>query len=312
MVDMGNPEMESAARRIFRQALHLHYIEGLECGDAVQQWLRTEGGWFRDNQEMYEADVRDDPEDIMSNDPFRAMSQARDLMLRLYYTLRIEIDEAYLHRVIEARNGADITNYGGTSPHETALVGLVLNWLVSMGMAPPSPVDDTPEEPEEDLPQPLEPHLDSTSTVGMLASSDGSRSRSRSRDASPSLETAFHRRVAQTLMDNERNMRQIYVDHARALRQIDMDREREIDERIRVQVEERMNTLMNLVREDTSEWPILVGPGLLNGQQNRLEMVTEHQFTGTVLSGLFSPQNMIERVTEHQQHSFPETAHRLQ
>ena len=132
------------------------------------------------------------------------------------------------------------------------------------------------------------PHLDSTSTVGILGSSDGSRSRSRSRSRSPppSLEPAVHSSLAQLLME----LRQIFADHERALRQIEVDR----------------------VTEDTSAWPILVGPGLLNSQQNRLEMVSEHQFTGTVLSGLFNPQNMIERVTAHQQHRFPETAHRLQ
>jgi hypothetical protein len=31
---------------------------------------------------------------------------------------------------------------------------------------------------------------------------------------------------------------------------------------------------------DTSEWPVLVGPGLLNGQQSRIERMTEHRFTG--------------------------------
>jgi hypothetical protein len=120
------------------------------------------------------------------------------------------------------------------------------------------------------------------------------------------------RTLRQIEVDSERNTRQIYADRDRTLRQIEVDRERElrlIDERILMQVEERMNTRMNLVREDASEWPILVGPGLLNGQQNRLEMVTEHQFTGTVVSGLFNPQNMIESVTDHQ---FTGNAHRLQ
>ena len=83
-----------------------------------------------------------------------------------------------------------------------------------------------------------------------------SRSRSRSRDASPSLETTFHRRVAHDLMDHQRNVRRIEVD-------------RVSDERILRQV------------EDTSEWPVLVGPGLFNGQQNRIERVAKHQFTGT-------------------------------
>ena len=134
---------------------------------------------------------------------------------------------------------------------------------------------------DEDASHRLEHHLDSTSTVGMLGSSNGSRSRSRSRsrDASPSLETTFHRRVAHDLMDHQRNVRRIYAEYERTLRQIEVDRVS--DERILMQVEERMNTRMNLVREDTSEWPVLVGPGLFNGQQNRIERVAEHQFTGT-------------------------------
>jgi hypothetical protein len=213
MSDLGNPDMEIAARRIFRQAVYLHYIEGLTCGEAIQQWLRTHGGFFRDNQQMYEADVVDDPEDIMSNNPLGAILEAPDLMKRLYYTLRIVIDEAYLQRSIEARNGADIRNYGGSTPQENALAALALNWLVSMGLAQPNPDDDIPQESP----------LDSTSTVGMLGSSDGSRSRSRSRSRSP---------------------------------------------------------LRNFQMDGSSEWPILVGPGIFIGRQNRIERETGHQFTG--------------------------------
>ena len=57
------------------------------------------------------------------------------------------------------------------------------------------------------------------------------------------------------------------MDHQRNVRRIEVDRVS--DERILRQV------------EDTSEWPVLVGPGLFNGQQNRIERVAEHRFPET-------------------------------
>ena len=95
---------------------------------------------------------------------------------------------------MEARNGADITHYGGTTPLETTLASLALDWLVRMdlaphenslalmsanvmamdrerGLAPTNPVDVTSQH--------------STSTLGVFGTSDGSRSRSRSRSRSP-------------------------------------------------------------------------------------------------------------------------------
>ena len=197
MSNLGNPEMEIAARSLFRTALHLHYIQGLSCGDDLLRFLRTHGGFFRDNQQTYEADVQDDPADIMSADPSGAMVQARELMPHLYYVLMIIISEAYLQRAVEARNGADITNYGGSTPLETTLASLALDWLVRMdlaphenslalmsanvmamnrerGLAPTNPVDAPPSQQHH-----------STSTLGVFGTSDGSRSRSRSRSRSP-------------------------------------------------------------------------------------------------------------------------------
>ena len=56
----------------------------------------------------------------------------------------------------------------------------------------------------------------------------------------------------------------------------------------RVEMNSRFFTLRDEVHDycldprhaNTSEWPVLVGPGLLNGQQSRIERMTEHRFTG--------------------------------
>ena len=50
---MANPVMESRARRIFRDALAMHYIERRVLGRQVGQWLTNHGGWFPDPQEDY-------------------------------------------------------------------------------------------------------------------------------------------------------------------------------------------------------------------------------------------------------------------
>ena len=198
MSNLGNPEMEIEARGIFRTSLHLHYIEGLSCGDDVQRFLRTHGGWFRDNQETYDYDVENDPEDIMSTDPSGAMVQARELMPHLYYVYMIIISEAYLQRAVEARNGADITHYGGSTPLETTLASLALEWLVRMDLAPREnslaflsvnarAMERRARElaPTNPVDVPTSQQHHSTSTLGVFGTSDGSRSRSRSRSRSP-------------------------------------------------------------------------------------------------------------------------------
>ena len=39
--------MEKRARVIFRDALALHYFEGIsKAGEELHAWLKTHGGWF--------------------------------------------------------------------------------------------------------------------------------------------------------------------------------------------------------------------------------------------------------------------------
>ena len=150
MSNLDNPELERSARRIFRQALHYHYIEGLEYGDAVDEWLHNHGGWFRDNQETYDADAEDDPEDIMSTDPSGAVLDAMVLMGQLYGSLRSAANEAELNHILAAQPGDDLSNYGGSSA-ETDLAALTLIWLTSLGLVKqPSPVDESHDLVAED------------------------------------------------------------------------------------------------------------------------------------------------------------------
>jgi hypothetical protein len=78
--------MESRARGIFRDALALHYIEGLqEMGVSVEQWLQTHGGYFADPQEIYgDGSPDDQPADegdaVTSANPAKALLDARRLM----------------------------------------------------------------------------------------------------------------------------------------------------------------------------------------------------------------------------------------
>ena len=145
MSNLDNPELERSARNIFRKALHLHYIESLEYGDAVDDWLHNHGGWFRDNQETYDADVEDDPEDIMSTDPSGAVLDAMFLMGQLYGSLRSAANEAELDHIMAAQPGDDLSNFDGNSA-ETDLAALTLIWLTSMGLVDqPSPVNESQE-----------------------------------------------------------------------------------------------------------------------------------------------------------------------
>ena len=76
---------EANARRLFRQALFLHYMEGLEADimGRVEQWLRTHGGWFRDQQETYEPDVVDDDLNVLSSNHLLALTEAANITFNL-------------------------------------------------------------------------------------------------------------------------------------------------------------------------------------------------------------------------------------
>ncbi len=96
--------METRAREIFRDALFQHYIDGIVAGDDVEQWLKTHGGWFPDEQADYGYGIvmplADGP-DVMSKDPVLAMEQAKPLMDRLSKTLGEEENANVLDEVCE-------------------------------------------------------------------------------------------------------------------------------------------------------------------------------------------------------------------
>ena len=96
--------METQARSIFRNALFQHYIDGIAAGDDVEQWLKTHGGWFPDEQADYGYGIvmplADGP-DVMSKDPALAMKEAKTLMDRLSKTLGKEENADVLQEVCE-------------------------------------------------------------------------------------------------------------------------------------------------------------------------------------------------------------------
>ena len=67
--------MEKRAREIFRDALALHYIDGIcAAGEEVELWLKTHGGWLPDPQEVYGdgtplTQPEDEGWDVMSKEP---------------------------------------------------------------------------------------------------------------------------------------------------------------------------------------------------------------------------------------------------
>ncbi len=94
---MANTAMESKARRVFREALAFHYIEGLEVGPEVDAWLKNHGGWLPDPQELYgDGTPLDQPKDegdnVDSKDPARAMEDAKGLMSKLLANLTREME----------------------------------------------------------------------------------------------------------------------------------------------------------------------------------------------------------------------------
>ena len=96
--------METQARSIFRNALFQHYIDGIAAGDDVEQWLKTHGGWFPDEQADYGYGIvmplADGP-DVMSKDPALAMKEAKTLMDRLSKTFGKEENADVLQEVRE-------------------------------------------------------------------------------------------------------------------------------------------------------------------------------------------------------------------
>ena len=96
--------METQARLIFRNALFQHYIDGIAAGDEVEQWLKTHGGWFPDEQSDYGYGIvmpPSDGPDVMSKDPALAMKDAKTLMDRLSKTLGKEENADVLQEVCE-------------------------------------------------------------------------------------------------------------------------------------------------------------------------------------------------------------------
>ena len=78
--------MEKRARATFRDVLALHYINGIsKTGEEVDMWLKTHGGWFPDPQEVYGdgtplTQPKDEGWDVMSNEPEKAMKEAKGVM----------------------------------------------------------------------------------------------------------------------------------------------------------------------------------------------------------------------------------------
>ena len=83
---MASAIMEKRARAIFRDALALHYIDGIsKTGEEVNVWLTTHGGWFPDPQEVYGdgtplTQPKDEGWDVMSKEPEKAMKGAERVM----------------------------------------------------------------------------------------------------------------------------------------------------------------------------------------------------------------------------------------
>ena len=78
--------MEKRPRAIFRDALALHYIDGIsKTGEEVNVWLKTHGGWFPDPQEVYGdgtplTQPKDEGWDVMSKELEKAMKGAERVM----------------------------------------------------------------------------------------------------------------------------------------------------------------------------------------------------------------------------------------
>ena len=94
---MANPTMEKQARIVLRNALMMHYIVGIEAGEAVEAWLNNHGGWFPDNQDYGdgspEMQPADEGEEVMSAEPEVAMVEAKSLLQRLVDTVGKDVHD---------------------------------------------------------------------------------------------------------------------------------------------------------------------------------------------------------------------------
>ena len=106
--------METQARLIFRSALFHHYIDGIAAGGDVEQWLKTHGGWFPDEQSDYGYGCRmpvANAPDAAFKDPAKAVEDAKPLMDRLSKTLGEDENADVLREVRDWLQGAS----GGAS-----------------------------------------------------------------------------------------------------------------------------------------------------------------------------------------------------
>ena len=79
--------MEKRARAIFRDAMALHYFDGIsKTGEEVDGWLKTHGGWFGNLREIFrdgscqQIVPTDNGENIISKEPEKAMEEAERVM----------------------------------------------------------------------------------------------------------------------------------------------------------------------------------------------------------------------------------------
>ena len=79
--------MEKRARVIFRNALALHYFDGIsKTGKEVRMWLKMHGGWFANVREIFRDGScqqilpSDNGENVISEEPEKAMEEAERVM----------------------------------------------------------------------------------------------------------------------------------------------------------------------------------------------------------------------------------------
>ena len=79
--------MEKRARAIFRDALALHYFDGIsKAGEEVGMRLKTHGGWFGSVREIFrdgscqQMQPTDNGENVVSKEPEKAMEEAEHVM----------------------------------------------------------------------------------------------------------------------------------------------------------------------------------------------------------------------------------------
>ena len=75
--------MEKRAREIFRSTLFHHHVDEIPCGDEVELWLKTHGGWFPDQQQDYGYGClmpESDGPDVMSKNSEKALKEAKGVM----------------------------------------------------------------------------------------------------------------------------------------------------------------------------------------------------------------------------------------